>query len=123
LLDGQAHAKDSSAQAFEIAASLAFQKCCRESGLVLLEPFVRLEVTVPEEHVGDVIGDLGARRGIVQNVTPRNRATQITARAPLASTFDYVASLRGFTHGRGSSTMMPDGYEVAPASSIADATR
>ena len=123
LVDGAAHSQDSSAHSFEIAASLAFQKACRESGLVLLEPYVRLEVTVPEEHVGDVIGDLGARRGSAQSVTPRNRASQISARAPLASSFDYVASLRGFTHGRGSAAMTPDGYEVAPAASIADATR
>jgi len=123
LIDGDTHPKDSSAQAFEIAASLAFQKACRDAGLVLLEPFVRLEITVPEAHSGDVLGDLGARRGLALGVAPRNRALAITARAPLSSTFDYVAALRGFTHGRGSAAMTPDGYEVAPASVVAEAMR
>ncbi len=123
LTGGVAHSNDSSAQAFEIAASLAFQKACREAGLVLLEPYVRLEITVPEEHGGDVLGDLGARRGTAQNVVPRNRALAITARAPLASTFDYVAALRGFTRGRGTASMTPDGYEIAPAAVVAEAMR
>ena len=123
LVDGEAHVNDSSAASFEIAGSLAFQKACRAAGLVLLEPYASLEVSVPEEHVGDVLGDLGARRGVAHDVTAHGRHTIVAARVPIASTFDYVAALRGFTHGRGSAIVRPDGYEVAPDAVIADATR
>jgi len=87
---------------------------------VLLEPFAKLEVSVPEEHAGDVLGDLGARRGVAHDVTPRGRQIVITARAPLSSTFDYVAVLRGFTHGRGTAMVTPDGYEIAPDAVVAE---
>jgi elongation factor G len=114
LTDGEAHAKDSSSTAFEIAGSLAFQKACREAGLVLLEPYATIEVTAPEAHGGDVIGDLGARRGIVEGVVARGSVLLISAHAPLAETFDYVASLRGFTRGRGSAVVRPGEYRPAP---------
>jgi elongation factor G len=123
LVDGESHAKDSSAVAFEIAGSLAFQKACRAAGPVLLEPYCSIEVTVPELHGGDVIGDLGSRRGSVERVTTRGNALVVTGRAPLGSTFDYVARLRGFTHGRGTAAIKPDGYEVAPQSIIASVLR
>ncbi|HSQ68235.1 MAG TPA: elongation factor G, partial [Polyangiaceae bacterium] len=123
LLDGQAHVKDSNATAFEVAGSLAFQEACRSAGLVLLEPFARLEISAPEENAGDVLGDLGARRGVAHDVTPRGRQVVVTARAPLESTFDYVAVLRGFTHGRGAATITPDGYEVAPETVVVKVTR
>ena len=115
LLDGETHVKDSNAAAFEIAGSLAFQGACKAAGLVLLEPLCAIEVTVPPEHGGDVIGDLGARRGKVERVTPRGGALVVEARAPLAATFDYVATLRGITSGRGAAAIRPDTYEVAPA--------
>jgi elongation factor G len=123
LTDGQIHAKDSSAAAFEVAGSLAFQKACHVAGPVLLEPFCALEVTVPQEHGGDVIGDLGSRRGRVERLAARGNALVLEARAPLAATFDYVARLRGLSHGRGTATIAPDAYEVAPASLLAALTR
>jgi elongation factor G len=118
LVDGEAHSKDSNAAAFEIAGSLAFQKACKAGGLVLLEPFCAIEVTVPPEHGGDVIGDLGARRGKVERLSQRGNVLVIEARAPLEATFDYVARLRGFTHGRGTAAIEPEGYEVAPQSVV-----
>ncbi|MBL8611993.1 MAG: elongation factor G [Myxococcales bacterium] len=114
LRDGETHVKDSSAAAFEVAGSLAFQAACRDAGLVLLEPYCALEVTVPQEHGGDVIGDLGGRRGKVERVSPRGNALVLEARAPLGATFDYVAVLRGLTHGRGTAAIRPAAYEIAP---------
>jgi elongation factor G len=119
LVDGATHAKDSNAAAFEIAGSLAFQKACKASGLVLLEPYCAIEVTVPQEHGGDVIGDLGSRRGKVERLTSRGNALVVEARGPLGATFDYAAKLRGLTHGRGTAVIEPDAYEVAPASIVA----
>jgi elongation factor G len=119
LVDGEAHAKDSNAAAFEIAGSLAFQKACKAAGLLLLEPFCSIEVTVPPEHGGDVIGDLGARRGKVGRLSQRGNALVLEARAPLEATFDYVARLRGLTRGRGTAAIEPDGYELAPRSVVA----
>jgi elongation factor G len=119
LVDGETHAKDSNAAAFEIAGSLAFQTACKAAGLVLLEPYCVIEVTVPQEHGGDVIGDLGSRRGKVERLFPRGNALVVEAKAPLGATFDYVATLRGFTHGRGTAIVRPDAYEVAPASVVA----
>jgi elongation factor G len=115
LVEGAAHSEDSNAAAFEIAGSLAFQKACRAAGLVLLEPVCSMEVTVPEAHGGDVIGDLGARRGKIERLTTRGNGLVLEARLPLGSTFDYVARLRGLTHGRGTAVIRPDGYEIAPA--------
>jgi elongation factor G len=119
LVDSETHPKDSSAVAFEIAGSLAFQKACKAAGLVLLEPYCAIEVTVPEEHGGDVIGDLGSRRGKVERLSLRGNALVVEARAPLGATFDYVAKLRGMTHGRGTALIKPDAYEVLPASVVA----
>lgn len=118
LVDGEAHESDSAAADFEIAGSLAFKEACREAGLVLLEPYAAIDVTVPEEHGGDVIGDLGSKRASVENVAPRGKMLVITAHAPLAETFDYVGDLRGFTRGRGSAIVRPDGYERAPESVV-----
>jgi elongation factor G len=118
LVDGESHVKDSSAAAFEIASSLAFQKACKAAGPLLLEPCCAIEVTVPEEHGGDVIGDLGTRRGAVERLAQRGNSLVVTARAPLGATFDYVARLRGMTRGRGTARMTPDGYDVAPESVV-----
>jgi elongation factor G len=120
LTDGDAHSTDSSAAAFEIAGSLAFQQACRAAGPVLLEPYAAIEVTAPEAHGGEVIGDLGSRRGTVEGVVPRGGVLVITARAPLAETFDYVARLRGLTRGRGSAVVRPDEYRPAPESIVRD---
>jgi elongation factor G len=123
LVDGESHAKDSSAVAFEIAGSLAFQKACKAAGPVVLEPYCSIEVTVPELHGGDVIGDLGSRRGSVERVITRGNVLVVAGRAPLGATFDYVAQLRGLTHGRGTAAIKPDGYEVAPESVVASMLR
>jgi elongation factor G len=120
LTDGEAHSKDSNAAAFEIAGSLAFQQACRTAGLVLLEPYAEIEVTAPEAHGGDVIGDLGSRRGIVEGVVARGNVLVISARAPLAETFDYVTRLRGITRGRGSAVVRPEEYREAPESVVCD---
>jgi elongation factor G len=114
LVDGAFHAKDSSASAFEIAGSLAFQAAVRAGGAILLEPMSAIEAVVPSNHTGDVVGDLSSRRGIVKNVTPRGTVVVIDARAPLAATFDWVSRLRGLTGGRGTATMKVDGYDVVP---------
>jgi elongation factor G len=114
LTDGEAHATDSSAMDFEIAGSLAFQEAVRAAGLLLLEPCAEIDVTVPEEHGGAVIGDIGSRRGTVERVVPRGKLLEVVARAPLGETFDYVSDLRGFTHGRGSAVIKPAGYVAAP---------
>jgi elongation factor G len=123
LVDGQTHAKDSNAAAFEIAGSLAFQAACKAAGLLLLEPYCAIEITVPEAHGGDVIGDLGSRRGRVERLAARGNALVVEARAPLGATFDYVARLRGLTRGRGNAVIEPDGYEVAPDGVVATVTR
>jgi elongation factor G len=120
LLDGEVHVKDSSAIAFEIAAAAAFEEACAKAGIVLLEPVAIVEITAPEPHAGDVIGDLGSRRGIVREVTPRGKdLVVVTGRAPLAQTFDYVPRLRAITHGRGEARVTPDGYEVVPDALVA----
>lgn len=120
LLDGEVHVKDSSAIAFEIAAAAAFEEACVKAGIVLLEPVAIVEITAPEPHTGDVIGDLGQRRGVVRDVVPRGKdLVVVTGRAPLAQTFDYVPRLRAITHGRGEARVTPDGYEVAPDALVA----
>jgi elongation factor G len=123
LTDGQAHAKDSHAADFEIAGSLAFQEACRKAGLVLLEPVCAVEVTAPESHTGDVLGDLASRRGVVDRIAVRGNAAVVTAHLPVGATFDYVARLRGLTHGRGSASMKPDGYAVAPEKVVKEAVK
>ena len=114
LKDGQTHPKDSSAAAFEIAGSLAFKEACRAAGLVLLEPYASLEVTVPDGYGGDVIADLGSKRGVVERVATRGKTLVVTAQAPLAETFDYVTRLRGLTRGRGSAVVRASEYRPAP---------
>jgi elongation factor G len=116
LTDGEAHVKDSSAIAFELAASHAFQDAVRAAGPVVLEPVAVIEVVVPEAHTGDVLGDLASRRALVRDVTPRleRGLVTITARVPVATTFDFVPRLRALSHGRGTASVQPEGYDVAP---------
>lgn len=123
LVDGEIHSTDSNAVAFEVAGSRAFQCACKAAGLILLEPYCAIEVVVPEVHGGDVIGDLGSRRGKVERLYPRGNALVVEARAPLGATFDYVARLRGLTHGRGTAVIEPDAYEVAPPAVVAMVTQ
>jgi elongation factor G len=114
LYDGSYHEVDSSAQAFEVAASLCFQEGAKNAGLVLLEPIMKIEVVVPESYMGDVIGDLNSRRGRILGMSQRGNAQVIDADIPLATMFGYVTDLRSMTQGRGTSTMQFANYSPVP---------
>jgi elongation factor G len=115
VLGGEVHETASNELAFRYAAGDAFEKALREAGIVLLEPIMRLEVTVPEEHVGDIVGDLQQRRAIITRTHTRGRNTVIEAQAPLANLFGYSSAMRGLSQGRATSTMEPHSYGPAPA--------
>jgi elongation factor G len=116
LIDGTYHEVDSSGPAFEIAASLAFQDGARRAGLHLLEPVMSVEVVTPQENMGDVIGDLNARRGRIQGMSQRGHTTQVIAsEVPLATMFGYATDLRSRTQGRATYTMQFARYEPVPA--------
>jgi elongation factor G len=116
LTDGSYHEVDSSAQAFEVAASLCFQEGAKRAGLTILEPVMKIEVVVPEQYMGDVIGDLNARRGRILGMSQRGNAQVIDAEIPLATMFGYVTDLRSMTQGRGTSSMQFSHYApVSPA--------
>lgn len=115
LYDGSFHPVDSSEIAFKIAASMAFQEAVRKADPVLLEPIMEVEVIVPEEYMGEVIGDLNARRGRIEKITPRGNAQVIVAKVPLSEMFGYVTRLRSITQGRGVYTMRFSHYEEVPA--------
>ncbi|NUU24588.1 MAG: elongation factor G [Streptomycetaceae bacterium] len=114
LLDGDFHAVDSSEAAFEIAGSAAFREAVRKASPVLLEPLMAVEVTTPEAYLGDVIGDINARRGRVHGTAERSGAKVVTALVPLAEMFGYVGDLRGRTSGRAGFTMRFDSYAEVP---------
>ncbi len=114
LYDGSYHEVDSSEMAFKMAGSLGMRDAVSKAGMVLLEPVMKVEVSTPEEFMGDVIGDLGSRRAQIQGTTSRGNATIITALAPLAEMQGYVTTLRGMTQGRASSVMIPNHYEEVP---------
>jgi elongation factor G len=114
LYDGSYHEVDSSEMAFKTAASIAFKEAARRAGLALLEPVMRVEVVVPEEYMGEVIGDLNARRGRIQSMEPRAGVQVIVALVPLAEVFGYATDLRSRTQGRGTYTMLFDRHEEVP---------
>jgi elongation factor G len=114
LLDGSWHEVDSSEIAFKIAASMAFKEAAEEAGLVLLEPIMKVEVVVPEEYLGEVIGDLNSRRGKVEHLDARGSSQIVAARVPLAEMFGYATDLRSLTQGRADHTMHFLRYEEAP---------
>ncbi|MFV2195692.1 elongation factor G [Nocardiopsis sp. LOL_012] len=116
LLDGAFHAEDSSEAAFRIAGRAAFREAVARARPVLLEPVMAVEVTVPEEYMGEVIGDLNARRGRVRSIGERYGAKTVSALVPLAEMFGYVVDLRGHTSGRAAFTMEFDSYAQAPRS-------
>jgi elongation factor G len=116
LYDGSYHDVDSSEMAFKIAGSMAFKDAARKAHPILLEPMMRVEITVPEEYMGDVIGDITSRRCHLQGVEARGGTQVITARVPLATMFGYATDLRSRTQGRGAYSMHFDRYEPAPAS-------
>jgi elongation factor G len=115
LIDGAYHDVDSSALAFEIAARAAFREGMAKAGPVLLEPIMKVEVTVPDEFVGDVIGDLSSKRAVIGEQGQRGIARTVPAMVPLEMMFKYVGKLRGMTKGRGSYTMEFHHYEQVPA--------
>ncbi len=117
LYDGSYHEVDSSEMAFKIAGSMAFKEACRKANPVLLEPIMKVTVIVPEEYMGDVIGDLNSRRGEIQGFEDRSGGIkQINARVPLGDMFGYATDLRSKTQGRGQYVMEPDGYKEVPKS-------
>ena len=115
LFDGSYHEVDSSEFAFKIAGSMAFQDAARKASLVLLEPIMHLEVTIPSDFLGDTIGDLSARRGRIEETEDRIDMKVITAKVPLAAMFGYATNLRSLTEGRGTFTMEFERYEEVPA--------
>ncbi|HYN08169.1 MAG TPA: elongation factor G [Vicinamibacterales bacterium] len=116
LYDGSYHDVDSSEMAFKIAGSMAFKDAARRGHPVLLEPVMRVEVVVPEEYMGDIIGDLTSRRGHIQSMEARGGSQVINSRVPLSEMFGYATDMRSRTQGRGSYSMHFDRYEPAPAS-------
>ena len=117
LYDGSYHEVDSSEMAFKIAGSMAFKEACKKADPVLMEPIMKVVVIVPEDYMGDVIGDLNSRRGEIQGFEDRSGGVkQINARVPLGDMFGYATDLRSKTQGRGQYVMEPDGYKEVPKS-------
>jgi elongation factor G len=114
LVDGSYHDVDSSGPAFEVAASLAFQDGAKEAGIQLLEPVFNVEVVVPEDYMGEVIGDLNSRRGRIHGMTPRGNLQVVAAEVPLSTMFGYSTDLRSKTQGRATYTMVFHQYESVP---------
>jgi len=114
LYDGSFHEVDSSEMAFKIAGSMAFKEACRKAGPVLLEPIMKVSVTVPDDYLGNVIGDLNSRRGQIQGQENRTGATQVDSLVPLANMFGYATDLRSSTQGRGQYSMEPHSYVQIP---------
>ncbi|MBU4023347.1 elongation factor G, partial [Patescibacteria group bacterium] len=114
LYDGSFHEVDSSESAFKIAGSMAFQAAAKLAKPVLLEPIMRLEVSIPNEFFGDIIGDLNARRGRIKESFDRASMKVVEAFVPLAEMFGYATSLRSMTHGRAAFTMEFSHYDQVP---------
>jgi elongation factor G len=120
VIEGSYHDVDSSEMAFKIAGSMGFKAGCAKAGAVILEPYMKVEVTVPEEYMGDVIGDLNSRRGRIEGMDANNGSQSIKSFVPLAEMFGYVTDLRSKTQGRGNYTMSFAHYDEVPKS-IAEA--
>jgi len=116
LYDGSFHEVDSSEMAFKIAGSMAFKEAMKKADPVILEPIMKVSVIVPEEYMGDVIGDLNSRRGQIQGMEPRVGAQQISAMVPLSEMFGYATDMRSKTQGRGQYSMEPSHYIELPKS-------
>ena len=116
LVDGSYHEVDSSEMAFKIAASMAFKEGCKQAKSVILEPIMKVEITVPEEYMGDVIGDVNSRRGRMEGMDANDGMQEIHAFIPLSEMFGYATDLRSKTQGRGSYSMEPSHYEEVPKS-------
>ena len=116
LVDGSYHEVDSSEAAFHIAGSMAFKEGCRKGHAVILEPIMKVEITVPEEYMGDVIGDVNSRRGKMEGMDSNDGMQEIHAFIPLSEMFGYATDLRSKTQGRGTYSMEPSHYEEVPKS-------
>jgi len=114
LTFGSYHEVDSSEMAFKIAGSMAFKEACRKANPILLEPIMKVSAIAPDEYMGDVMGDLSSRRGMIQGTEARTGATQIDALVPLSEMFGYATDLRSSTQGRGQYTMEPHSYVEIP---------
>ena len=114
LFDGSYHEVDSSEMAFKIAASMAFREAAAKAAPILLEPIFKVEVTAPEEYMGDVIGDISSRRGRIEGTDIRNGAATVDAMVPLSQMFGYATDLRSKTQGRGTYVMQMDHFEKLP---------
>lgn len=114
LTYGSYHEVDSSEMAFKIAGSMAFKEACRKANPILLEPIMKVSAIAPDEYMGDVMGDLSSRRGMIQGTEARTGATQIDALVPLSEMFGYATDLRSSTQGRGQYTMEPHSYVEIP---------
>ncbi|MEG2380861.1 MAG: elongation factor G, partial [Oscillospiraceae bacterium] len=116
VIDGSYHEVDSSEMAFKIAGSMAFKDGCRKAKSVIMEPIMKVVVNMPEEYMGDVMGDLSSRRGQIQGMEARTGAQEITANVPLSEMFGYATELRSRTQGRGQYSMEPSHFEEIPKS-------
>ena len=116
ILDGSHHAVDSSEMAFKIAASMAFKDAAKKAGVSLLEPIMNLDITTPDEHMGDVIGDITSRRGMIKEIDSQKDTAKVMASAPLSELFGYATALRSLTKGRAAFSMEPSHFEKVPAS-------
>ena len=115
LFDGSYHEVDSSEMAFKIAASIAFKKCMEQANPILMEPVMNVEVTVPEDCLGDVMGDFNSRRGRIMGIDSEGKLQIVKAQCPLSEMFRYAIILRSMTSGRGTFSMEYDHYEEVPA--------
>ena len=118
LYDGSYHDVDSSELAFKVAASLCLKEAAKKCGLVLLEPIMSVDVTVPEQYFGDAMGDISSRRGTIEGTETRGNAQIIKAKVPLKNMFGYATDLRSFTQGRGNYIMQFSHYAQAPKSVV-----
>ena len=116
LVDGSYHEVDSSEMAFKIAGSMAFKEGATKANPVLLEPIMKIEVTIPDEYMGDVMGDMNARRGRIEGMEAKGNAQIIRGFVPLSEMFGYATDLRSKTQGRGLYTMQSDHFEEVPKS-------
>jgi len=119
ILEGSYHEVDSSEIAFKLAGSFAFQEAAKKAGAVMLEPVMNVEIITPEEHMGNVIGDLNSRRGRVGKIEHRAKSLIIHAHVPLAEMFGYATGLRSLTQGRASYSMEPENFEKVPENVLA----
>ena len=114
LYDGSYHEVDSSEMAFKIAGSMAFKEAMKKANPVLMEPLMKVSVIVPEEYMGDVIGDITSRRGMIRSMETENGTSRIISNVPLSEMFGYATDLRSETQGRGQYVMEPDTYQEVP---------